>query len=385
VRRNLGTVAVAGLLFVSILPLGLANAGQSASAGSPQISPARVFPRPAIPFAPPRYVCYRTPAPLAIDGRLDEPAWRKAAWTEDFVDIEGALKPKPRLRTRAKMLWDAVCLYIGAELEEPDVWATLTRRDSIIFRDNDFEVFIDTRADTHCYYELEMNALGTEWDLFLVRPYRDGGPAIHAWDIQGLKTKVAVDGTINHLGDKDAGWTVEIAMPLEVLKEARPDKKPPAAGDQWRLNFSRVEYRVIRKDGAYAKVADPATGKPLPEDNWTWAPQGLINIHYPEMWGYVQYSDRNVGEGRDEFIVRPEEAAKWALRQVYYAEKTFFLDRGAYTDDLSELGLAGIKVTGYKWPPRIKTAFDLWEAVLENENGRGSVFITGDGLVGKRM
>jgi hypothetical protein len=146
-----------------------------------------------------------------------------------------------------------------------------------------------------------------------------------------------------------------------------------------------VEYRVIRKDGAYAKVADPATGKPLPEDNWTWAPQGLINIHYPEMWAYVQYSDRNVGEGRDVFIVRPEEAAKWALRQVYYAEKTFFLDRGAYTDDLSELGLAGIKVTGYKWPPRIKTAFDLWEAVLENENGRGSVFITGDGLVGKRM
>jgi hypothetical protein len=384
VRRNLGAVVVAGLFFASILPSALANTGQSASTRSAQVSSARVFPQPAIPFSPPRYICYRTPAPLAIDGRLDEPAWRKAAWTEDFVDIEGSLKQKPRFRTRAKMLWDAGCLYIGAELEEPDVWATLTRRDSIIFQDNDFEVFIDTRGDTHCYYELEMNALGTEWDLFLVRPYRDGGPAIHAWDIRGLKTRVAVDGTVNHPGDKDAGWTVEIAMPLEVLKEALPDKKPPVAGDQWRLNFSRVEYRVVPKDGAYAKVADPATGKTFPEDNWTWAPQGLINIHYPEMWGYIQYSYRNVGDGRDEFIVRPEEAAKWALRQVYYAEKTFFLDRGAYTDNLSELGLAELKVTGYKWPPRIKTAFDLWEAVLESENGRGSVFITGDGLVGKR-
>jgi hypothetical protein len=379
------TVIVGVFLFFAALNMRAAiwSATFGGRAGS-QTSPARVFSRPAIPFAPPRYICYRTPETLAIDGRLDEPSWRKAAWTGDFVDIEGQLKPKPRFRTRAKLLWDAACLYIGAELEEPDVWATLIRRDSIIFQDNDFEVFIDTRGDTHCYFELEMNSLGTEWDLFLVRPYRDGGPAIHAWDIRGLKTAVAVSGTLNHPGDKDKGWTVEIAIPLEVLKEALPDKKPPAPGDQWRLNFSRVEYRVAPKDGAYAKAADAATGKPLPEDNWTWAPQGLVNIHYPEMWGYLQYSDRNVGEGSDEFVVRPEEAAEWALRQVYYAEKTYFLNHGAYSDSLSGLGLGEIEVKGYTWPPRIRTAFDLWEAVLESEDGREGVFITGDGLVGKR-
>jgi hypothetical protein len=366
----------------------LAFSGSRAAApngGAPQLSPAKVFPQPGIPFAPPHYICYRTPAPLVIDGRLDEPAWQKAPWTEDFVDIEGSLKPKPRFRTRVKMLWDAAYLYFGAAVEEADVWATLTKRDSIIFNDNDFEVFIDVRGDTHCYYELEMNAFGTEWDLFLVRPYRDGSPAIHAWDIQGLKTKVVVDGTINHPGDRDKGWTVEIAMPLEILKEAVPGKTPPSAGDQWRLNFSRVEYRVVPKDGAYAKAADPKTGKPLPEDNWTWAPQGLINVHYPEMWGYLQYSERNVGEGKDEFAERPEEAAKWALRQVYYKEKTYFLNHGAYTDKLADLGLGEMKVAGYKWPPDIKTTWDLWEAVLESEDGKATVSITDDGLVGKRL
>src|SRR5262245_40785116 len=51
-------------------------------------APAR---RPAVP-APAKvrqrgYVCYRAPSPVTIDGRLDDPAWRAAPWTEDFVDI----------------------------------------------------------------------------------------------------------------------------------------------------------------------------------------------------------------------------------------------------------------------------------------------------------
>ena len=82
------------------------------------------------------------------------------------------------------MLWDDKYLYIGAAMVEPHVWATLTERDAVIYHDNDFEVFIDPDGDTHLYYEIEINALGTVWDLLLVRPYRDGGPAIDAWDVR---------------------------------------------------------------------------------------------------------------------------------------------------------------------------------------------------------
>jgi hypothetical protein len=346
-----------------------------------QFSQPRASPEPRIPFAPPSYVCYRAPQPLAVDGKLDEPAWRKAPWTGLFVDIEGSLKSKPRFKTRAKMLWDNEYFYIGAELEEPDVWATLTKRDSIIFHDNDFEVFIDPSGSTHLYYELEMNAFGTEWDLLLVKPYRDGGPAVHAWDIQGIKTKIFADGTVNQPGEKDMGWSVEIAMPWEVLRECAPEKKPPSAGDQWRVNFSRVEYRVEVKEGRYSKVADPATGKPLPEDNWVWAPTGLINIHYPEMWGFVQFSDRAVGEGKDAFIFRPEEAAKWSLRQVYYKQKTHFLKHGNYDDNIADLGLREMKVKGYRWPPQVRATKHYWEALLEREDGQSGVIIFSDGRV----
>ena len=114
------------------------------------------------------------------------------------------------------------------------------QRDAVIFQDHDFEVFLDPGGDTHEYYELEVNALGTAWDLFLVKPYRDGGPALHAWDIAGLRVGVDVRGTLNRPGDRDEGWTVELALPWETLREAAPGRRAPRDGEQWRLNFSRV-------------------------------------------------------------------------------------------------------------------------------------------------
>src|SRR5262245_7639811 len=157
---------------------------------------------------PKEYVCYRAAGKIVIDGKLDEPSWRDAPATDEFVDIEGDIRPHPRFTTRAKMLWDDQYFYIGADLEEPHVWATLTKRDSVIFHDNDFEVFIDPNGDRDEYYELEINALNTAWDLFLPKPYIDGGKAQNSWDIAGLKTAVEVTGTLNDTTDLDKGWSV---------------------------------------------------------------------------------------------------------------------------------------------------------------------------------
>ena len=94
-----------------------------------------------------------------------------------------------------------------------------TKRDSVIFHDNDFEVFLDPDADTHDYFELEINAFGTEWDLFLERPYRDGVQADNDWDMAGLRSAVALDGTVNDPSDEDRGWSLEIAIPFAALAE----------------------------------------------------------------------------------------------------------------------------------------------------------------------
>ena len=229
-----------------------------------------------------RYDCARAAAPIRIDGKLDDPAWQAAPWTAIFVDIEGEAKPAPRFRTRAKMLWDDTHFYIAAEMEEPHVWGTLTRHDSVIFRDNDFEVFLNPTNDALNYFEFEINALNTGWDLFLDKPYRKQGKADNSWEIPGLQTAVAIDGTLNDPRDRDRGWTVELAFPWTAFVE-RSGKGRPKPGEQWRVNFSRVEWQHDIVDGKYVKRPG------LKEDNWVWSPQGVINMHVPEMWGYVTF------------------------------------------------------------------------------------------------
>ena len=218
------------------------------------------------------YECHRTTSPIKIDGKLDDPAWKAAKWTSDFVDIQGAGMPVPRFRTRMKMLWDDKYLYIAAELQEPNVTATLRAHDSVIYQDNDFEVFIKPIPQSKSYYEFELNAFNTGWDLFLSKPYSEKGRPDSSWDITGLKTAVAVQGTINDPKDVDQGWTLEIAYPLDAFS-SREYVPRPQDGTMWRINFSRVEW---------------TPGNPE-ADNWVWSPQGVINMHVPDRWGYLRF------------------------------------------------------------------------------------------------
>ena len=328
------------------------------------------FPIPRIPLQPERYVCHRASESLVIDGRDDEASWQAAPWTAEFVDIEGDLKPRPALATRARLLWDDHDLFVYAEMEERGLWATYDRRDAVIYHEHDFEVFLDPDGDTHLYYELEINALNTVWDLLLIRPYRDGGPAVHAWDIAGLRTAVHLDGTLNDPSDVDRGWSVEIAIPWEILKECAGREVPPRDGDQWRVNFSRVEWTLDVVEGAYVKRIDPATGRAWPEHNWVWSPQGLIAMHYPEMWGIVQFSSLDPAAGPVQLRPDPEESARSALRKLYYAQKERRERGEPFADDPGLLGWDAIGAeTRVTAVPRISATPSGFEAVLDLPGG----------------
>ena len=304
-RRRIS--ARARVLGVSAVALGLGGA----------------YSRDATPQPPPEPRTYdspHTPSPPVIDGALNDEAWRTAPWTEPFIDIRGEEWPNPTWETRAKIAWDDDHLYIAAELEEPHLWATLAERDAILYREHDFEVFIDPDGDALNYYELEINALGTEFDLFLPRPYNRKGKANVGWDMEGLRTAVTLDGTLNDPSDEDRGWTVEIAIPWSALRppeggEWSADPGPeeardpsvareaeeytpgtaPRPGAEWRINFSRVQWPVEQVPGGYRRVHEPGPGDRHPEHNWVWSPQGEINMHIPEKWGIVRFIE---GGGR---------------------------------------------------------------------------------------
>ena len=108
-------------------------------------------------------MCRRVASRPTLNGRLDHPAWLAAEKSPRFADI---VSGEPGFYdTRAAALWDDEFLYVGFWAEEPFVRASLTKRDSLIFLENDLELFID---GGDCYYEFEVNALGTVYEVFFV-------------------------------------------------------------------------------------------------------------------------------------------------------------------------------------------------------------------------
>jgi hypothetical protein len=269
------------------------------------------FPWPASRIA--HYTAHRAPGPITIDGRLDEADWKAAPRSPRFSDLVHGV---PGIHdTRAAVLWDDDNLYVGYWVEEPFVSGTLTERDSLIYKNNDVELFI---AGRDAYYELEVNSLGTIYEVFFiwerafeaagyaglpefdrgnegVRPFGGVGFKNHPrgprigywkWDLPGLRTAVHVDGTVNDNSDRDRGWTVELAIPWRGLAQlARPDSRslPPRDGDVWRMDFSRFNQY---KEAPPAK--DPG--------GWAWSPHGAWDSHIPEVFPFIQFSARPVSD-----------------------------------------------------------------------------------------
>lgn len=249
-----------------------------------------------------------------IDGKLNEKAWELAPKSPRFVDI---VTGGPALYdTRSAVLWDDEYLYVGFWVEEPFVKAQLTERNSIIFTENDVEVFID---GGDAYYEFEVNALNTvyevffiwkdaytrgskfdteEFDLFGDNVYTFGGNhdrsghhfwrgshprglrwAFTNWRMPGLKSAVHVDGKINDDSHVDKGWTVEIAFPWKGMKWLADGRSlPPREGDVWKFQFAR-----------YQKIE--ALNKNI---GWAWDPAGSDDNHRPENFTPVTFSNRYV-------------------------------------------------------------------------------------------
>jgi hypothetical protein len=257
------------------------------------------------------YTCLRTRRPPEIDGRLEDPCWLKAPRSPRFVDL--VTGTPGFLDTRMAALWDDECFYAAFWVEEPDVRAHLVDRDSFLWTENDVELFI---AGPDSYYELQVNALGTIYEVFYIwqDAYKTGGfssrpefdlagrtvdvlsgfqdasrygkhPrgrrwAFMDWDFPGLRWAVHVDGTLNDDRDIDRGWTVELAFPwkgMDALAQGR--RLPPRDGDVWRMDFSRFE--ALRFGGA--PVA--------PSPGWALNRHGIYDSHIPECFSYIHFSD----------------------------------------------------------------------------------------------
>jgi hypothetical protein len=323
-------------------------------------------------FTVPRsYVIQYTNTAPAIDGDINDDAWKQAQWTEDFRDIEGDIKPKPYLQTKVKMLWNDSCLYIAAQMQEPQLFAYQKHHDDVVFHDNDFEVFINPSNTGHQYYEIEVNALNTIFDLFLNTPYRDNGSAMINWNAEGLRSAVKLQGTLNNPSDIDKGWTVEMAIPFRAISIGN-DVFIPKDGTLWRINFSRVEWDTKVNNGKYINQS--------PEHNWTWSQQGVVDMHFPERWGYLQFS-KSVS-GNITFILPYNELQRQYLWLIYYQEHAYYTKYHAYTSKLKIFGLCGnVMVDGRQNSLKLEATAYQFTCLITDDNDKTTWTIDQQGEV----
>jgi hypothetical protein len=265
-------------------------------------------------WKPGQYTAHRAAGQIIADGQANGSAWRAAPRTPRFVDmLTAAAAP---MHTEASVLWDDRALYIAFWADEPALTATMTKRDDLLFFENDLEIFIDG-GDS--YYELEFNAAGTVYEVFYVwrDAYRRGSrwdvprfdvhrPRVQSfggdyarnrtnfwtgnhprgtrwafldYDLPGLDVHVHADGTLNDPTTIDRGWSAEIVIPWSGLADlANGRSLPPRPGDVWGIFMGRFQQLATRGP------ADTATA------GWAAHAFGVADTHVPECFTQVTFS-----------------------------------------------------------------------------------------------
>jgi hypothetical protein len=346
-----------GVLFIFLAFFNLHVKGQSPFAGMENL------------FTKPKsYIMYYSAQPLNVDGKLDEQIWNETPWTENFMDIEGEAKPAPLYRTRVKMLWDDKYLYIASQMEEPHIWANKQPDGDPVFRDNVFKIFIDPDNNMNDDFEIQINPSNLMRFLIMNKPYRDGGVPVTGWSPVGLQSGVTRKGTLNNSTDKDTEWIAEIAIPLASLNF---NPKDPKTNQAFRINFLRTGWNFTVKDGVYSKAVD-ADNKPLAPHYAVWTAQGVINMHFPERWGYGIFSAK-APSSKDSpaSTLGYSEKQRQYLWLTYYKQKARFKNNRKYAEALKDLAIPenDIQVDGKKNTMKMESTTNQFVATITDESG----------------
>lgn len=188
---------------------------------------------------------------VRLDGRLEEAAWRNAPACPlaplPAADEWKSIREKHAMDRRVlepgtvRFLRDAGRLYIGLECADSDLCCESTADQAPLFYQGDsVELFLHWKGATE-YWEIygDLNLHKTAYRF----PGR-GRLRMKSNERKAADIAVAVvcDGTPNRPEDRDRGWSMELAVPLEALTDGGKIPFDTAAG--WtvcvvRLNYSR--------------------------------------------------------------------------------------------------------------------------------------------------
>jgi hypothetical protein len=118
------------------------------------------------------------------------------------------------------------------------------------------EIFINPKpSQTSLYLGLEMNVRAVLYDYLS----SDGQYFFKRFNLQGAQLATNIDGTLNMSGDKDRGWSLEVAIPWANFEELA---RRPQEGTVWTANLNR--WDGAGRNRRLSMWSDPGTDRPVP-------------------------------------------------------------------------------------------------------------------------
>lgn len=166
--------------------------------------------------------------------RFDAPAWRQAGtYPLQAADISTPLREDGNV----KFVRHGDHLLCLAKLSDSNIVQRNDSDNALLCESGDvLEIFL--RAENQlCYWEMHFAPDGRIGTLF----YPASGGEYEHMNVEGIKTKIKLDGTLNQASDRDRGWRLLAVIPLAELYRRGaaatgiplPSEKSPPNGCLW--------------------------------------------------------------------------------------------------------------------------------------------------------
>ncbi|PYQ01500.1 MAG: hypothetical protein DMF83_25480 [Acidobacteria bacterium] len=175
-------------------------------------------------------VATRASAPIVVDGRLDDAAWRAAAPAMDFRQRDPDEGKPATESTELRIAYDNEALYVGARMRDREpkrIVRRLSRRDGSADADR-IRIYLDPRHDHLTGVVFEVSSGNVQGDSAIFNDSWDDS----SWD--GVWTSaVTLD---------NEGWTAELRIPFSELRFRAAERQT------WGINAERYIQRKNESD-----------------------------------------------------------------------------------------------------------------------------------------
>jgi hypothetical protein len=191
---------------------------------------------------------------ITLDGRVDEPAWQRAALLDRFWEIYPQAEVEARVKTEARYAYDDQALYVAVRAWDPnleELREPYVRRDKVLSDQDMIVLFIDPVGTKKFAHFFRVNPRGSIGDGLY---NEDSGNEDFSPDFDFEVATARFAG----------GWSVELRIPFAALRYGDPPAK------QWTTMVFRSypreqRYRISssklpRDQNCFICLSEPLTG-----------------------------------------------------------------------------------------------------------------------------